>query len=224
MRAGCGVEESNSQSPLSTRPGLNAAGAWSPNGRWLALSLSEGGNSELVILDARTSRIRRRVTDHRSVDTSPAWSPDGGQIAFVSDRTGSPQIWVADLKARTERRITQGGYVTSPSWSPLGQHIVYAQKLGPDRFALIRHDLESGRKKRLTPAGVSDDTPCYSPDGRYVVFVRREGTSPASLWIMHQDGQRARPLVKDTPPAFSPDWGNPYGARAQAQRASQERR
>ncbi|MEC9072047.1 MAG: LpqB family beta-propeller domain-containing protein, partial [Myxococcota bacterium] len=122
--------------PVSTRPGLNAAGTWSPDGRWLALSVAEDENSEVVIVDWSTGRVHKQVTDHPAVDTSPAWSPDGKRLAFVSDRSGNPQVWVVELDSGTLTRVTRGGYITSPTWSPLGDRLIYSQLVGPERYVL----------------------------------------------------------------------------------------
>ena len=199
---------------LSDRSGLNAAGAWSPDGRTLALTVTDGANSDIVVLDAITGAERARLTSHRGVDTSPAWSPDGRRLAFVSDRTGSPQIWLMEVDGSRQERLTSGGYVTSPAWSPLGDVIVYAQRIGGS-FALMRHDLASGRVRRLSPSGASSEAPAFSPDGRLVIYARRPAEGGAQrLWTVRMDGSDARPV---TPPEgasltadlslFSPDWG-----------------
>ncbi len=192
--------------PVSTRPGLNAAGAWSPDGQWLAISLTDGGNSDLYVLYGDTGEEHVRLTDHPAVDTSPAWSPDGRRIAFVSDRTGSPQIYVATLDSPELQRVTQGGYTTSPDWSPNGQTLVYALQIGGGAFALMRHDLDTGRTVRISPQGGSAESPTFSPDGRYIAFVRKDPGRPAQLWVMDADGSRARPLATSHLALFSPDW------------------
>ncbi len=192
--------------PLSTRPGLNAAGAWSPDGRLLALSVAEGANSDVMLLDAETGDEHLRLTDHPAVDTSPAWSPDGRRLAFVSDRTGSPQIWIASLDGdRQLRRLTSGGYITSPDWSPLGDSIVYTQQVGGG-FAIVRRDLDTGRTSRLTSGSPTTESPSFSPDGRYIVYARGNGKRSAELWVMDADGERARPVGAPARPTFSPAW------------------
>jgi len=46
--------------PISTRPGLNASGAWSPDGRLLALAISDRGDSQIVLLDGYTGQEHAR--------------------------------------------------------------------------------------------------------------------------------------------------------------------
>ncbi|MCB9729882.1 MAG: PD40 domain-containing protein [Deltaproteobacteria bacterium] len=194
--------------PLSARPGLNAAGAWSPDGRWLALSLAEGSNSDIAILDAATGELQQRFTTHEAADTSPVWSPDGTRLAWVSDRTGSPQIYVGPVAGteRDARRITSGGYNTSPAWSPLGGVIVYAQQVSASGFALMRYDLDTDRISRLSGAGVSAESPAFSPDGRYIVYAQRSPGRPSAIWVMDADGSRPRPSLISDHALFAPDW------------------
>ena len=191
--------------PFSTRPGLNAAGSWSRDGTQLALSVAEAANSDLVLLDAKTGKELRRLTTHDAVDTSPAWSPDGRQIAFVSDRTGSPQVWLCDLQTGQHTKLSDGGYTASPVWSPHGDSIVYTQ-LNAGQGTLVRHDLESRRVHRLTESGTDADSPTISPDGRFVVFVRRSLTQRASLWRVPICGGDIRPLAQQAWPLYAPDW------------------
>jgi TolB protein len=194
--------------PRSARPGLNAAGAWSPDGRRLALSVAEGANSDVVILDAATAEQLTQVTTHRGADTSPVWSPDGTRLAWVSDRTGAPQIYVGLIgAAETEaRRITGGGYNTSPAWSPLGDAIVYAQQISASGFALMRYDLDTERSARLSAGNVSAESPAFSPDGRYIVYAQRAPGRPSSIWVMDADGGRPRVALAAGLALFAPDW------------------
>ncbi|MDP6942988.1 MAG: hypothetical protein QF464_02465 [Myxococcota bacterium] len=191
--------------PFSTRPGLNAAGAWSPDGRLLALTVTEDGNSDIVLLDTASGGVRSRITTDPGVDTSAAWSPDGRKIAFVSDRTGGPQIWIHDVEAGSARRLSEVGYMGSPVWSPLGDTVVYTQ-LVAGQAILLRHDLDTGRIQRLTEPGMSAEAPTISPDGRYVAFVRRSDGNPPSLWRIPIRGGDLRPLAQHAWPLYAPDW------------------
>jgi len=200
---------------FSARRGMNAVGAWSPDGSTLALSISEGENTDLYLLDGRTGVELSRLTDHPAVDTSPSWAPDGRHIAFVSDRAGSPNIWTVDLRTGALQRLT-GGYTTTPDWAPHGHSIVYAQMVGAG-FVLMLRDLDTGATHRLTPGNVSSESPAWSPYGRYIAFVRREGEA-RRLWIMDSDGGRARPLSSALPYSlYAPAWRrlpSPLGPRS----------
>ena len=191
--------------PFSTRPGLNQAGAWSPDGRFLALSVAdEEGDSEIYLLEADTGAEHARLTDDRAVDTSPAWSPDGERLAFVSDRNGQPQIWLLSLTTGDIEPLTRDGYNTSPDWSPTGDSIVFTRQAGSN-FVIMRYDFDTQQMMRLTDGRKSAESPSYSPDGRYLAFALK-GDEGSRLWVMNADGSNARQIGGDR--AFSaPDWG-----------------
>lgn len=190
--------------PLSTRPGLNAAGAWSPDGATLALSVAEADDSELVLLDAATGAVKAHLTDHPAVDTSPAWSPDGRRIAFVSDRTGYPQIWIVSLARGGLEQLTREGYNTSPEWSPLGDSLVFIRQGPGGNFVIMRHDFDTGETRRLTDGRRSAESPTFSRDGRFVAFTVRESAG-SRLWVMTADGDAPRRVDADRA-FFSPEW------------------
>lgn len=192
--------------PLSTRPGLNAAGAFSPDGRLLALSIAEGDNSDIFVLYADIGEEHLRLTDHPAVDTSPAWAPDGRRLAFVSDRTGSPQIWIGALDGAEFRRLPISGYVTSPAWSPDGLAIACVQRTGGAGFAVLRYDLQTDRLTRLTGSEMSAESPAWSPHGRYLIFARSDVAGGPRLWLMNADGGHPRPIDSGPWPTFAPDW------------------
>ncbi|MCB9731488.1 MAG: PD40 domain-containing protein [Deltaproteobacteria bacterium] len=190
--------------PFSTRPGLNAAGAWSPDGKQLALSLAELGDSEIVLLDGATGDEEARLTDHRAVDTSPSWSPDGKRIAFVSDRAGGqPQIFLLSLRDGSLEQLTHDGYNTSPEWSPTGETIVYIRQAG-SAFVIMRHDLDTHVTRRLTDGRRSAESPTFSPDGRYLAYELKDDEG-SRLWLMNADGTNQRP-AGDTHSFLSPSW------------------
>jgi TolB protein len=79
--------------------------AFSPDGRYLAVTFESQGGYDLYRMNADGSG-RVRLTNTPLWETSgpdekpawnnvaPVWSPDGSQIAFLTDRTGRWEIWV----------------------------------------------------------------------------------------------------------------------------------
>ena len=87
------------------RPGINTSAGYSPDGREIACTLSQDGNSEIYLLDAR-GETPRRLTHESGIDTSPCWSPTGRELAFTSDRDGTPQVYLMDRDGGNVRRLT----------------------------------------------------------------------------------------------------------------------
>ena len=71
--------------------------SWSPNGKFLSLTMYQDGNAEIYILNLKNKNLTR-LTKHYSIDTESSWSPKGSKIIFTSGRSGSPQLYELDLR------------------------------------------------------------------------------------------------------------------------------
>ena len=58
-----------------------------------------------------------------------SWSPDGDKIAFAGFRSGFWNIWWVSRSTKQQKQLTNytkpNSYVRYPSWSPLGNRMVY---------------------------------------------------------------------------------------------------
>ena len=61
--------------------------SWSPDGKYLSLTLYQDGNAEIYILRLRDKTLTR-MTKQFSIDTESSWSPKGNKILFTSGRSG----------------------------------------------------------------------------------------------------------------------------------------
>ena len=179
--------------------GTNLSPAWSPDGNQLAFSSSRTGDPEIWVSDSSGGALRR-ITSYRGPDVSPVWNPrTGSQIAWISGRTGLPQLYIMDSDGSSVQRMTDGGYATSPSWSPNGQFMAFAwdRKYGPgapggqDIYVM---EIATKRWIQLTHEAGRCDFPSWSPDGRHLVFESKVG-SATEIWTMLADGTQRRKLT-----------------------------
>ena len=188
---------------VSGRPGLNASGVYSPDGRSIACTLSQDGNAESYQLDARGGSPVR-LTDNRAIDTSPCYSPTGREIAFTSDRSGTPQVHVMDADGGNVRRLTYDlNYTDSPAWSPKGDRIAFVSRTDSG-FDIWMCRPDGSGSMRVVEGGANEN-PRWSPDGRHLVFTSdRDGRR--ALWITDLDGGPPRKLDTGGRIALSPAW------------------
>jgi len=189
--------------------GTNLSPAWAPNGRELAFSSSRTGDPEIWISDANGS-LARRITSFKGPDVSPVYNPKtGAQIAWISGRTGLPQLYIMDTDGSGVQRMTDGGYATSPSWSPNGQFIAFAwdRKYGPGApGGQDIYVMEVATKKwiQLTHDAGRCDFPSWSPDGRHIVYASNADGHAMRIWTMLADGTQRHAL--SAPGGDMPNW------------------
>jgi TolB protein len=199
------------QVTFSSVGGTNLSPAWSPTGQQLAFSSSRTGDPEIWISDP-AGNLAHRVTNFRGPDVSPTFNPkSGAQIAWIADRTGLPQLYLMDADGSGVTRMTDGGYATSPSWSPNGQFIAFAwdRKYGPgapggqDIYVM---EVATKRWIQLTHDGGRCDFPAWSPDGRHIVYANSpDGHFPHTrIMTMLADGTQKRALTG--PGTDMPNW------------------
>lgn len=87
--------------------------------------------------------------------------------------------------------------------------IAYEAEAGVGRYVTAQSvgiwavDLATGDQLQLT-SGSRDSNPSFSASGNLLAFQRYESPS-FTIYIAHADGSQARPLVRGSEPAFSPD-------------------
>jgi hypothetical protein len=168
------------------------------------IDLSDGVH--LYSLNLSTQELTQLTSgNHR--DLHPAWSPDRSQIAFASNRDGNYELYVMNADGSEVRRFTNTPEdETKPRWSPDGMRIVYVQvktvEFGLQEKRLYLISATGDDIQRLT-SGLEDDDPDWSPDGRFLAFVRsvyipeNEGSSSTlslyratSVYLMDLQGEQ----------------------------------
>jgi len=191
---------------VSSRPGVNNAPTWSPDGSRLALTLSSpGGNLDVYVLELASGALTR-LTDHPAIDTEPVWSLDGTQVYFTSDRAGGPQIYRLSIEpgSRPQRITFSGSYNARPRVSPDGRMLaMVTREEGAYRIAV--QDLGNGTVRVLSK-GRQDESPYFSPDGGTLVYAARE-RSQGVLATVSADGLIAQRLAADRGEVREPAWG-----------------
>ena len=194
------------QTPANGSPDKqNYLPAWSPDGTKVAFTLSQGGNQEIYVMNKDGSGLRR-LTNNPDIDTSPTWSPTGTQIAFTSDRTGSPQIYVVGTDGLGLRQITHESKADRATWSPAPYNeIAYAASTGPGNDIKVL-ELATGVVKQLTFGEGTNESPCFSPNGRHIAFSSTRA-GKLQVFTMARDGKDLRQVTR-VGANGQPNWSN----------------
>ena len=192
---------------VSSKPGINGAPSFSPDGRKLVITLGGvDGNLDIFVLDIN-SRRTTRLTTHRAIDTEGTWSPDGRYIYFTSDRSGGPQVYRVGADGGSPERVTfEGSYNARPRLSPDGERLAIVHNdRGNFRIAVM--NLE--RKDLLVlSTGRQDESPSFAPNSDSLIYATRQGrngvleTVSADGLIRQKMASRAGGDVRE--PVWSP--------------------
>jgi TolB protein len=166
--------------------GIASSPTWHPDGKSIALTLSESGNKDIYLYNLEFKTLTR-LTTHFDIDTEANFSPDGKSIAFTSKRTGQVQVYIKNLKSGKISRATfEGRYNANPVFSPDGKDLALIHRVGKDyRLALL--DIAS-RDLTVLTQNKSDESPYFSPNGGMIIFsTNRDNKEILSIISLHNN-------------------------------------
>jgi TolB protein len=192
---------------------------WLSDGRIAFTSHEDGG---IYTVDANGDNRELLIEGELNIDdngelrmSNPVWSPDIKKVVYQArdTDTGIRRLYISDFDGRNERFIMDvKSYVYRPSWSPDGKRIVIGHQSEQGGKLVHIVDAESGDAVCLGDAGafLEQDSPCFSPDGRRIVFSGRKDKTDW-IYVMNADGSDQRPIgptkltQKVTDMTWSPD-------------------
>ena len=170
--------------------------AWSPDGKWMYLSLNKGDGYH-IWRQAFPNGTPEQVTSGATEEQGIAVDPDGKSIlTAMGNRQATLWIHQGDT-----RQLTFEGFAYAPQFSADSTRLYYLQRSSTSgRFVsgeLWVADLGTGKRQRLLP-----DELMYSydisRDGSTAVFVRGDDAGGSSVWEATLDGSAAPRQVART--------------------------
>ncbi len=163
--------------------------AWSPDGKSIAYLSDSTGEYELVLADANTGKVAKRLQlgDAPSFYYAPTWSPDSKKIAYTDRRQ---KLWVVDVETGTSKFIDEQPYLASdftspmtPSWSHDSKWITYTKQLKSRLSAVFVYSMEAGKSTQVTD-GMSDAaSPAFDRGGKYLYFFASTDSGRSKGWL-----------------------------------------
>lgn len=197
---------------VSFRQGMNSGANFSPDGKYIYITLSQNATPDIYKLTAEGEMVSKITNGpHGAMNIEPAISPDGKKIVYSSDRSGQPMLWTADADGSNPRRITFAGhYNATPAWSPDGKKIVFAG-WEVDHFDVFVMNADGSDIVRITQAkkpngkwSMNED-PVFSADGRLLIYTSNR-TGNSQIYVSNLDGSEEHRITHDGYNYFKPKW------------------
>lgn len=189
--------------------------AFSPDGNEVAVRRVGRSPASSGIFVIRVGGDEMRQLTHLPTDCCPEFSPDGKSVAFSRLSEREFQIIVVPSNGGSERKVYSGpprreyGEV---AWSPDGRSLVFSGVSSRGTGSIFTLSLDTLESRQLTDPDVRevDWAPAYSPDGKYLAFLRsRNEGFGEDLFILTSEGD-LRKVVSPPgrilgPPAWTAD-------------------
>ncbi len=168
--------------PLTRDAFPDADPRWSPDGRAILYTTLRGGFPEVWTMKRDASGAVKVCAGSQA-----AWAPDGKAILLIRDN----QAWVRDLSSGQEKKVVPDAWERCgvPAWHPGGKSFAVASRheetIG---IYLLSSD---GKEPRRLKTAEGACTPCFSKDGRKLLFQTVKGR----VHQMGLDGKGEEPVT-----------------------------
>ena len=181
-------------------------GVWSPDGATLAC---EGGFIDPTLQGVYRLRssdggdLEQITSDPFGDDCPGDYSPNGKRLVITRANDTTYALYTVKLDGSGLTQITPDGMnfnFCNGSWSPQGNEILFSARVPNGDFhssIWVVHTDGSGLRQIPVPScgGSNADpnaigcfNPTWSPDGKKIVFGRRQGNEQSDLYTVNADG------------------------------------
>lgn len=180
-------------------------------------NMSSGQMAQLTHNKPNGQEGTQAYVDNAVWALDPNWSPSGDTIVFVSDlQTAKNFLWTMNGLGNPPRQIpastVNGDNVENPSFSPDGTKIVFTQRTTIQNdlnrtTGLWVVNLSTGQLTSIVKADSGAYDGVWSPDGKWIAFIQRDGTAN-DLWVVPSGGGQPTRLTQGkllASPVWSPD-------------------
>lgn len=133
------------------------------------------------------------------------WHPDGKQVIFLSDMGDRYGLYLLDPSSskQSPKLLSDPSYDVLSSPNVIGGSLFYTGNgVNPYEQHVYRLTLSGGQPEQLT--GLAGRNVGYpSPDGKHLVFMHNDDTSPNELYVANVKGGQPTRVTNSPLPAFS---------------------
>jgi serine/threonine-protein kinase len=197
--------------PLTTAPGIERGGTWSPDGTRIAFygATSDTSPYDLFVMDADGTHPVNLTNTPDIDERYPTWSPDGTQIAFQRNSDEDFDLYLINANGGGLLELTSNDNADlGPDWSPDGTQIVFHTDAWgePEKYDIAVIDLATQQTRRLTDDSMINSFATWSPDGTQIAYHAINSAGTVNVFVVTGDGSGARQITHSTNRSAFPDW------------------
>ncbi|MBE2216428.1 MAG: PD40 domain-containing protein [Opitutaceae bacterium] len=170
--------------------GTNTGGRFSPDGSRVAAVLGKG---DLYVGTAGGRGFAPLTRTPTQIEATPSWSPDGARIVYTSDAqaTGKPQLYIVGAGGGTPTRVPTNvsGYCAEPDWSHADRNLIAFTAASGRGYQIAVFSFATGSAKVVSNVAGDGIEPCWTSDGRHLVFTKRTASSQRICVLDTQSGR-----------------------------------
>jgi eukaryotic-like serine/threonine-protein kinase len=169
--------------PLRETPGNYYSPAFSPDGKRLALQISDGKKNDIWVYDWEHDTLTRLTFSGGNLN--PIWTPDGQRITYSSfEKNGVADLfWTrADGTGDTLRLTETKNRKLPASWRPDGKVLAFDQVNSGTSWSTLTLTIEGKERLGWKPENpkpflsgpFTEQSSSFSPDGRWLAYESNE--------------------------------------------------
>jgi TolB protein len=180
--------DGSNQKQLTRYGAISGQPAVSADGKLFAFMTYAGGNPQIRIHTADTSRRQTFVNPVTSAVATPEFTPDGKNMLFAATIDGWMQLMMAGIDGSGMRRLSNIQRIeVSPRVNPkTGSDLLFISARS-GRQQLWHMNLDGTDKEMLTTGEGDVANPSWSPDGHHIAFCWTRGYEPGNFNVFVMD-------------------------------------
>ena len=144
---------------------------WLKDNKTILYTQTVNGWLNLFTIEADQNSTPKKLTDDKQTDQRITLNSDRTKAVYHSGRNELRVLDLESFKSETVVKDEFWGLYAEPAYfSPDDKYIVYTAQRNFEGDIFV-YDIEKKESKHITKTGVSESSPYWSPDGKYIYFV-----------------------------------------------------